>query len=150
MKKTKNRKKTEKNEKTRENPKFSVKNNKICSLSNCFGWSSVVSVQSKHRKSLFRYRSETTETNILIVPKQVSVPVSVVSNGNKFRRTPYPGLTVRRAAPTYLLSVNQDNFTLYIPFTPHAQFVHIIWRQVDSHNYDKNQPLTVTTLLVLS
>ena len=40
-----------------------------------------VSVQSKHRNSLFRYRSETTETNVLfrIVPKQVSVPVSVVS-----------------------------------------------------------------------
>ncbi len=51
-----------------------------------------VSVQSKHRNSLFRYRSETTETNILfrIVPKLVSVPVSVVSNRNKFRRTPYP------------------------------------------------------------
>jgi len=41
-----------------------------------------VSVQSKHRKSLFRFRSETTETNVLlrIVPKLVSVPVSVVSN----------------------------------------------------------------------
>ncbi len=34
--------------------------------------------------SLFRYRSETTETNVLfrIVPKLVSVPVSVVSNRN--------------------------------------------------------------------
>ena len=43
-----------------------------------------VSVQSKHRNSLFRYRSETTETNVLfrIVPKLVSVPVSVVSNRN--------------------------------------------------------------------
>jgi hypothetical protein len=43
-----------------------------------------VSVQSKHRNSLFRYRSETTETNILfrIVPKLVSVLVSVVSNRN--------------------------------------------------------------------
>jgi hypothetical protein len=51
----------------------------------------LVSVQSKHRKSLFRYRSETTETKILfrIVPKLVSVPVSVVSNRNYFRRTPY-------------------------------------------------------------
>jgi hypothetical protein len=41
-KKTKKRKKTEKTEKrkNRKNPKFSVKNNKICSLSNCFGWSS--------------------------------------------------------------------------------------------------------------
>jgi hypothetical protein len=39
----KNRKneKNEKNEKIRKNPKFSVKNGKICSLSNCFGWSSV-------------------------------------------------------------------------------------------------------------
>jgi hypothetical protein len=43
-----------------------------------------VSVQSKHRNSLFRYRSETTETNVLfrIVPKLVLVPVSVVSNRN--------------------------------------------------------------------
>ena len=43
-----------------------------------------VSVQSKHRNCLFRYRSETTETNVLfrIVPKIVSVPVSVVSNRN--------------------------------------------------------------------
>ncbi len=43
-----------------------------------------VSVQSKHRNSLFRYRSETTETNVLfrIVPKLFSVPVSVVSNRN--------------------------------------------------------------------
>ncbi len=52
-----------------------------------------VSVQSKHRNSLFRYRSETTETNVLfrIVPKLVSVPVSVVSNRKWFRRTPYAG-----------------------------------------------------------
>ncbi len=44
----------------------------------------IVSVQSKHRNSLFRYRSETTETNVLfrIGPKPVSVPVSVVSNRN--------------------------------------------------------------------
>ncbi len=43
-----------------------------------------VSVQSKHRNSLFGYRSETTERNVLfrIVPKLVSVPVSVVSNRN--------------------------------------------------------------------
>jgi hypothetical protein len=36
-----------------------------------------VSVQSKHRNSLFRYRSKTTETNILfrIVPKLVLVSV---------------------------------------------------------------------------
>jgi hypothetical protein len=51
------------------------------------------SVQSKHRNALFRYRSETTETKVLfrIVPKLVSVPVSVVSNRNYFRRTPYSG-----------------------------------------------------------
>jgi len=51
----------------------------------------LVSVQSKHRNLLFRYRSETTETKVLfrIVPKLVSVPVSVVSNRNYFRRTPY-------------------------------------------------------------
>ncbi len=43
-----------------------------------------VSVQSKHRKSLFRYRSETTETNILfqIMPQLVLVLVSVVLNRN--------------------------------------------------------------------
>jgi hypothetical protein len=43
-----------------------------------------VLVVSKHRNSLFRYYSETTETNILfrIVPKLVSVPVSVVSIRN--------------------------------------------------------------------
>ncbi len=46
-----------------------------------------VSVQSKHRNSLFRYRTETTETNVLfrIVPNLISV----VSNRNKFPRTPY-------------------------------------------------------------
>ncbi len=43
-----------------------------------------VSVQSKHRNSLFRYRSESTETIVFfrIVLKLVSVPVSVVSNRN--------------------------------------------------------------------
>jgi hypothetical protein len=51
----------------------------------------LVSVQPKHQTSLFRYRSETTETKVLfrIVPKLVSVLVSVVSNRNYFRRTPY-------------------------------------------------------------
>jgi hypothetical protein len=39
-KKRKN-KKNRKNRKKTKNPKFSVKNNKICSLSNCFGWSFV-------------------------------------------------------------------------------------------------------------
>ncbi len=43
-----------------------------------------VSVQSKHPNSLFQYRTETTETDVLfrIVPKLVSVRVSVVSNRN--------------------------------------------------------------------
>jgi hypothetical protein len=35
------RKKPKKIEKNRKNTTFSVKNNKICSLSNCFGWSPV-------------------------------------------------------------------------------------------------------------
>ena len=41
--------------------------------SNCFGWSSVFSAQSKTLKISFWYRSETTETNVLfrIVPKLV-------------------------------------------------------------------------------
>jgi hypothetical protein len=39
----------------------------------------MVSVQLKHRNSLFRYRIDTTETNVLflIVPKLVSVPVQL-------------------------------------------------------------------------
>ncbi len=43
-----------------------------------------VLVQSKHRNSLFRYRSETTETNVpfRIVPKLVSVPVLFILNRN--------------------------------------------------------------------
>jgi hypothetical protein len=95
-------KQTEKNEKIREknqknskkyrkNYRVSEKNNRICSLSNCFGWSPVCFGSIETSNSLFRYRSETTETNVLfrIVPKLVSVPVSVVSNRNYFRRTPY-------------------------------------------------------------
>ena len=41
-----------------------LKNSQIYSLLNCLGLL-FVSVQSKHRNSLFRYRRETTETNIL-------------------------------------------------------------------------------------
>jgi hypothetical protein len=54
------------------------------SFSVCFGSFFIVSVQSKHRNTLFRYRIETTETNVLfrIVSKLVSVPFSVVSNRN--------------------------------------------------------------------
>ncbi len=40
-----------------------LKNTKICSLSNCFVGLLFVSLQSKHWNSLFRYSSETTETN---------------------------------------------------------------------------------------
>jgi hypothetical protein len=49
-----------------------------------------VSVQSKHRNSLFWYRRETTETNVLfrIVLKLVSVPVSVVSIETSFEGHP--------------------------------------------------------------
>ncbi len=56
------------------NPKFSETKFKICSISYCFLIALLfVSVQSKHRNSLFRYRSEKTKTNILfqIVPKLV-------------------------------------------------------------------------------
>ncbi len=61
-----------------------------------------VSVQSKYQNSLFRFRSETTETNILfrIVLKLVSVPDSAVWNQNVFRRTPYPKPNLsRRCVP---------------------------------------------------
>jgi hypothetical protein len=82
--KTKKKKKKEKKRKNRENLKFSVKNCKICSLSNCFGWSSVCFGSIETSKLSVLNRSETTETNVLfwIVPKLVSVPVSVVSNRN--------------------------------------------------------------------
>jgi hypothetical protein len=40
-----------------------LKNTQIYSLLSCLGVSSFVSVQSKHRNSLFWYRSETTKTN---------------------------------------------------------------------------------------
>jgi hypothetical protein len=84
-KKTKKpRKKLKKNEKTEKNHKFSVKIAKYAPYQTVSVGLLFVSVQSKHRNSLFRYESETTETNVLfrIVPKQVSVPVSVVSNRN--------------------------------------------------------------------
>ncbi len=53
----------------RNNPKQTettlnfLKNTQIYSLLNCWVGLLFVSVQSKHRNSLFRYRSETTETN---------------------------------------------------------------------------------------
>jgi hypothetical protein len=42
-----------------------LKNFQICSLSNCFFGLLLVSVQSVHQNSLFRCRSETTETNCI-------------------------------------------------------------------------------------
>ena len=57
----------------------------------------LVSVQPKHQTSLFRYRSETTETKVLfrIVPKLVSVLVSVVSNRNYSKDTLVRGMDPR-------------------------------------------------------
>ncbi len=84
-KKRKNPKKNEKkSKKKRKNSTFSVKITKYAPYQTVSVGLLFVSVQFKHRNSLFRYRSETTETNVLfrIVPKLVSVPVSVVSNRN--------------------------------------------------------------------
>ena len=105
-KKTKKNEKTKKTEKNRKNPKFSVKNT---SIQGTFIWvlywqhlGVASSVYHYYYCGFFichslapgcflllipllrRYRSETTETNVLfrIVPKLVSVPVSVVSNRN--------------------------------------------------------------------
>ncbi len=63
--------KNEKNRKNRKNPKISVKNSKVCSLSNCFGWSSVcfgsieksklsVSVQKRNNRNK-RFVSDSAE-----------------------------------------------------------------------------------------
>ena len=69
----------------------------------------VVSVQTKHRNSLFRYRSETTETKVLfrIVPKLVSVLVSVVSNRNYSKDT----LVTSKAGRSSLLYSRSLEFT---------------------------------------
>jgi hypothetical protein len=77
----------ETNQKQTETTLNLLKNTKICSLSHCFGCLLFVLVQSKHRNSLFRYK---TETNVLfrIVPKLVSVPIVVVSNRNCFEGLP--------------------------------------------------------------
>jgi hypothetical protein len=48
--------------KPKTNPKFSEKYSNIHSFK-LFGWLLFVLVQSKHQNPLFRYRSETTETN---------------------------------------------------------------------------------------
>jgi hypothetical protein len=64
-----------------------LKNTKICSLSNCFGWPSVClgSIEILKLSVSVYSRSETTKTNVLfrIVTKLVSgFPVSVVLNRN--------------------------------------------------------------------
>ena len=80
-KKRKKPKKTKKSEKkkpkkilkNRKNSTFSVKNNKICTLSNCFGWSPVcfgsietsklsVSVQKRNKRNK-RFVSDSAETS---------------------------------------------------------------------------------------
>ncbi len=62
--------KTEKNEKKtkkkRKNHTFSVKIAKYAPYQTVSVGLLFVSVQSKHRNSLFRYRSETTETNLFV------------------------------------------------------------------------------------
>ncbi len=71
----KNRTVSKQTETNQNNPKFSEKDQKICSLSNCFGWSSVcfgsietsklsVSVQNQNnRNKQFRNKPKQTETN---------------------------------------------------------------------------------------
>jgi hypothetical protein len=80
-------KQTEKKEKTGKTLNFLQKISKYAPYQTVPVGLLFVSVQSKHRNFLFRYRSETTKTNVLfrIVPKLVSV----VWNRNLFRRTPY-------------------------------------------------------------
>ncbi len=93
-----------------------------------------VSVHSKHQNSLFRYRSETTETNNLfrIVPKLVSVPVSVVSNrklvskdtlsrGKFFCRLNLPGLKLSFQELRYTSGV------LLFPVSSSTVFRNIDW-----------------------
>jgi hypothetical protein len=77
-------KKPKKNEKTGKIQKILLKKSKYAPYQTVSVGLLFVSVESKQRNSLLRYRSETTETNILfwIVQKLVSVPVSVVSNRN--------------------------------------------------------------------
>ncbi len=78
-----------------------------------------VSVQSKHRNSLFRYW---TEPNVLfrIVPKLVSVRVSAVSNRNWFRRTPYSESTTLKKKTVKI-------FVLIRRHPHHWTKVFIIW-----------------------
>jgi hypothetical protein len=71
-------KQTETNRKNRKNPKFSEKIPKYAPYQTVSVGLLFVSVQSKHRKSLFRYKCETTKTNFLF--RIVSKLASVVSN----------------------------------------------------------------------
>jgi hypothetical protein len=73
-------KQTKTNSKNQKTPKFPEKIPKYTSYQTVSVGLLFVSVQSKHRKSLFRYRSETTKTNVLF--RIVSKLVSVVSNRN--------------------------------------------------------------------
>ncbi len=77
-------KQTEKNEKTEKTLNFLYKIAKYAPFKTVSVGLLFVSVQAKRRNSLFRYKSETTKTNVLfwIVPKLVTVQVSVVSNRN--------------------------------------------------------------------
>ncbi len=69
--------------------KFSVKIPKYAIYQTALVGLLFVLVQPKHQNSLFRYRSETTETNGLlrIVAKLVSVPVLVVLIRTSFEDT---------------------------------------------------------------
>ncbi len=52
-----------------------LKNTEICSLSNCFGWSSVCFSSIEHQNSLFRYKTETNclETTLNFVLKNTKI-----------------------------------------------------------------------------
>jgi hypothetical protein len=103
-----NQNKLEQTETTRNNTKFYVKIPIYALYQTVSVDLLFVSVLSKYQNSLFWYRSETTEANILflIVLKLVSVPDSVVWNRNWFRRTPYPKPNLsRRCVPPILVHI---------------------------------------------
>ncbi len=75
------RNKPKQTETNRKNPKFSEKNTKLCSLSNCFGWSSVCFSSIETSKLAVSVQKRNNRNNRF---------VSVVSNQNQFRRTPQP------------------------------------------------------------
>ncbi len=65
-----------------------LKNTQIYSLLSCLGGSLFVLVQSKHRNSLFRYRSETTETNCFETNRKKQKKTKKTKNKQKNRKTP--------------------------------------------------------------